>query len=127
MNRYVVDASAVLALLNDEPGADLLASPDDRFIVSAVNLAEVVAKLADDGIAPEAIDEMIDQLPLEVHAFGADMAVATGLLRTATRRFGLSLGDRACLALARGLDLPALTTDRAWRQLDLDVAVRLLR
>jgi len=122
-----VDASAVLAVLNDEPGADLLASPDDRFIVSAVNLAEVVAKLTDDGIAPDAIDEMIDQLPLEVHAFGAEMAVVTGLLRTATRRFGLSLGDRACLALARGLDLPALTTDRAWRQLDLDVAVRLLR
>ncbi len=127
MNRYVVDASAVLAVLNDEPGADLLASPDDRFIVSAVNLAEVVAKLTDDGIAPDAIDEMIDQLPLEVHAFGADMSVATGLLRTATHRFGLSLGDRACLALARGLDLPALTTERAWRQLDLDVAVRLLR
>ncbi|HZQ98931.1 MAG TPA: type II toxin-antitoxin system VapC family toxin [Chloroflexota bacterium] len=122
-----MDASAVLAVLNDEPGADLLASPDDRFIVSAVNLAEVVAKLTDDGIAPDAIDEMIDQLPLEVHAFGAEMAVVTGLLRTATRRFGLSLGDRACLALARGLDLPALTTDRAWRQLDLDVAVRLLR
>ena len=127
MSSYVVDASAVLAVLNGEPGAELLADPDDDYVIGAVNLAEVVAKLTDDGIAATAIARMVAELKLDVREFGSDLAVATGLLRAPTKRFGLSFGDRACLALARQLRLPVLTTDRAWRQLDVDVAVRLLR
>jgi PIN domain nuclease of toxin-antitoxin system len=126
LSSYVVDASAVLAVLNAEPGSELLNGGDD-LVISAVNLSEVVAKLADDGTPPDSIRQMLLDLKLDVRDFGAELALQAVFLRAVTRPFGLSLGDRACLSLGRALSLPVFTTDRIWRQVSVGVDVRLLR
>lgn len=123
----VLDASAVIALLADEPGAETVRAWLPHAVVSAVNLAEVGAKLADRGMADAAIREAIDALGFEIAAFDEGAAYAAVHLRAPTRRFGLSLGDRACLALAAARGLPVLTTDRDWRALDIGVEVHLAR
>jgi ribonuclease VapC len=123
----VLDASALLALINAEPGADIVAAALDEAAISAVNLAEVVTKLIDIGVpALQAWSETASLVPVVV-AFGLDLANAAARLRTATRRAGLSLGDRACLALAESLQQPVLTTDRAWQSLSIGVEIRLIR
>jgi PIN domain nuclease of toxin-antitoxin system len=123
----VLDASALLALVNAERGADVVAAALGEAAISAVNLAEVVTKLIDIGVpAPEAWSETASLVPVVVD-FGPELANATARLRAATRRAGLSLGDRACLALAESLQQPALTTDRAWQGLSLGIEIRLIR
>jgi PIN domain nuclease of toxin-antitoxin system len=112
-SRAVVDASALLALLNAEPGADHVAGALPGAVVSAVNLAEVVAKLADAGVPPDEVGEIVAGLGLDVRPFDEALALATGLLRPKTRALDLSLGDRACLALGMHLSLPVVTADRA--------------
>lgn len=123
MSEVVLDASALLALLNRERGQEVVA----RAAMGTVNLSEVVAKLAEGGMPEEAIREALDGLPLEVHPFGGDLAYQTGLLRPSTKARGLSLGDRACLALGGKLSLPVLTTDREWEGLEAGVEVRVIR
>jgi ribonuclease VapC len=110
----VLDASALLALLNGEPGADIAVRIIPGAHIGAVNLEEAVAKLAIRGMPEPDIRTAIESLGLIVHPFTADLAFLSGLLRPQTDRFGLSLGDRACLALALQLDLPAYTSDTAW-------------
>ena len=88
--------------------------------ISAVNLAEVVTRLVDQGYDEEEAHEDLASFVLEVVPFDEELAYRAGLLRTVTRPAGLSLGDRACLALAERLDLPALTADRSWATLQLD-------
>jgi PIN domain nuclease of toxin-antitoxin system len=127
VSEVVLDASALLALLNREPGHEEVARIISRAAVSAVNLSEVVAKLAESGMPGEEIREALEGLALETHDFGRELAFQAGLLRPLTRSRGLSLGDRACLALGRQLDLPVLTTNRAWEGLDLGIEVRLVR
>ncbi len=127
MSEVVLDASALLALLNKEPGHEEIARIISRVAISAVNLSEVAAKLAESGMPGEAIRDALEGLALEAHNFGRELAFQTGLLRPLTRSRGLSLGDRACLALGQQLNLPVLTTDRAWEGLDLGLEVRLVR
>ncbi len=127
MSEVVLDASALLALLNREPGHEEVARVVPDAAISAINLSEVAAKLADGGMPEEAIREALEGLALEVHDFGRELAFQTGLLRPITRSRGLSLGDRACLALGRRLDLPVLTTDRTWEGLDVGVEIKLVR
>ncbi|HYZ23014.1 MAG TPA: type II toxin-antitoxin system VapC family toxin [Rhodopila sp.] len=110
----VLDASAVLALLQGESGAAAVASLLPRAVISAVNLAEIVAKLIDAGVPADAARTALDALHLTVHSFDQDAAYATAALRLSTRKAGLSLGDRACLALAVRLAAPAVTADRGW-------------
>jgi PIN domain nuclease of toxin-antitoxin system len=95
--------------------------------MSALNLAEVVGKLAEAAVPEPDLHEMIDPLGIEIATFDVEFAYAAGLLRPVTRHAGLSLGDRACLVLAQRQGLPALTTDRAWAGLNLDVVVRIIR
>ncbi len=123
----MLDASALLALLNKEPGHEEIARIISRATISAVNFSEVAAKLAESGMPGEAIRGALEGLALETHNFGRELAFQAGLLRPLTRSRGLSLGDRACLALGQQLNLPVLTTDRAWEGLDLGVEVRLVR
>jgi PIN domain nuclease of toxin-antitoxin system len=124
----VLDASALLALLNGEPGQEVVAQAlGGGAVVGAVNFSEVVASLVGAGMPAEAVREALDGLELDVVAFDLTQAYATGLLRSATRDLGLSLGDRACLALAALRQLPALTADRAWASLDVGVAIRVIR
>jgi PIN domain nuclease of toxin-antitoxin system len=122
----VLDASAVLALLQDEPGSDRVLESLPGALICSVNLSEVVAKLTELGM-PETDIRLALSLGLEVVAFDEALAYSAGALRPVTRSAGLSLGDRACLAIALARSLPALTTDRAWRDLDIDATVEVIR
>ena len=123
----VLDASAVLALVNSEPGAGVVGEVASEAAVSAVNLSEVVAKLAEGGMPEEAISELLEELNLEVIPFDSEQAYRAGLLRPLTHPLGLSLGDRACIALGLRLGWAVLTTNRGWAALDLGLEVRLAR
>lgn len=129
MSDCVLDASAMLASLLQEPGAasveQLLSGPGA--VVSAVNLSEVVAKLIDLGWPEPAIRRDIGRMNIDPVSFDAESAFAAGLLRQMTRQAGLSLGDRACLSLAQRLGLPAVTADRVWTALQLPVTVQVIR
>jgi PIN domain nuclease of toxin-antitoxin system len=126
-SEFVLDASALLALMRAERGADRVAAVIDRAVIGAVNLAEVVSKFVREEIAIGVVREWLAGLELEVRPFDRELAYAAGMLVPTTRRRGLSLGDRACLALARELGRTALTTDRAWRDLDVGVEIEVIR
>lgn len=125
--RYVLDASALLCLLNDEAGAARVAAVLDEALLSAVNYSEVVARIVDRGGTRELVAEMLDPLHLRIVDFDACQAAAAAMVRPATRGAGLSLGDRACLALAAAHDAVALTADQAWAALDLPIASEQIR
>lgn len=127
MARVVLDASAVLAALNGEPGSAEVEAVIGRSVISAVNLAEVVGKLSDVGLTEEQIGATLAGLGCEIAPFDAGAAIRTGLLRRVTYRQGLSLGDRACLSLGEREGAPVLTADRAWSQLDVPIDIRVIR
>jgi len=128
MNKIVLDASALLAVLNREPGADRLTSEMlSAATSSTVNLAEVQGKLVSMGLAPGDAWEATLSPIREATAFTAEQAEAAGNLITKTRPLGLSLGDRACLALAMVLKAPVYTADKSWKKLKLGVPIRLIR
>ncbi len=130
MSSSVLDASAALAYLQGEPGADRVSRElGTGALMSTVNLAEVATKLAADGLDEAAIRAAFNVLQVTPEWFDEAEALSTGLLRPATRAFGLSLGDRACLALALQRGLPVLTTDRAWRDIagPLNVDIEVIR
>lgn len=129
----VLDASALLAYLRDEPGAGVVARAiSEGAAISAVNLAEVLARASDrGGDAQELAGELSRRGLLggavAVEPFTAADAVEAARLRPGTRHLGLSLGDRACLALAMRVDAPALTADGSWTESTLDVEVQQIR
>ena len=128
MSYYVLDASALIALLHAEPGSEKVArAVEEGSAISTVNLAEVAAKLNDIGTPEAVIQDAINVLRLTVYDFTIEFAFTVGQFRPLTKQAGLSLGDRACLALAHHLHLPALTTDRVWEDLPIDVVVHVLR
>jgi ribonuclease VapC len=125
--RYVLDASAVLCLIRNEPGAETVKAVLPDSSISAVNLSEVIAKMADLGMDADLIDAVLSPLQLPAIPFDAAQARLAGLARPATRPLGLSLGDRACLALAELSDATAMTTDTAWAALGGSARVMLAR
>lgn len=127
MTDAVLDASAVLALLQREAGSDAVVARLAGAAISSVNLSEVVAKLADAGMPESAIRSAINPLALDVRPFDDHAAYAAGLLRPRTRSMGLSLGDRACLALGIALSRPIVTTERTWKSLKIGAEVVLAR
>jgi ribonuclease VapC len=128
MSSCVLDASALMALFHQEPGSDKVAQAiEDGAVLSTVNLAEVTSKLNELGTPEALIQTALNVLELTIVDFNAELAYKVGLLRPLTKSAGLSLGDRACLALAQHLNLPALTTDRVWRDLIPGVNVRVIR
>ncbi|MCZ6859743.1 MAG: type II toxin-antitoxin system VapC family toxin [Alphaproteobacteria bacterium] len=127
MTDTVLDASAILAMVHREPGAEVVAEELPRAIVSAVNIAEVAARMSDDGVPDGDIQTTMSNMDMDVVAFDNALALACGNLRRLTRHVGLSLGDRACLALAYARSLPVLTADRVWAELNIGVEVRLIR
>src|ERR1017187_5101850 len=96
-------------------------------VMSTVNFSEVIAKLSDAGIPKEVIHEALSILGIEAIDFDMLLAYDAGLLRPLTRQMGLSLGDHVCLALARHLELPVITTDKVWESLSSGVVVQLIR
>lgn len=128
MSELIWDSSALLMVINQEAGWERWAGLLPRGGISTVNLSEVVAKLAERGANLDEIRPLLDRLALEVHPFTLEQAHSAGALRTVTRDQGLSLGDRACLALARERRVPALTADRSWSRLvEPGVEIRLAR
>lgn len=123
----LLDASAVLAVINDEPGGEIVTEALSGAAISAVNHAEVISKLTDYGLTENEVREATDSLGIRVIPFDEEAALVSGLMRAATRHKGLSLGDRACLALGRISGEPVLTTDRAWNGLDIGVEIRVVR
>ena len=127
MSDVVLDASAVLAVVHDERGADIVRAYLPGAYISAVNAAEVAAKLVDGGIDPHEAGRRLSRLGAQVMAFEPKDVIPGAWLRNTTRSAGLSLADRACLTLAQRLGLPALTADRQWSKLDLEVDVQQIR
>lgn len=116
-NEFVLDSSAVLALLKGERGSDHVAQALPGAFVSTVNMAEIVSKLHEDGWPAAFISDVIDRLDLRLVSFSVEQAKVAGMMRNSTKRLGLSLGDRACLTLARERRAVVLTADGAWCQL----------
>ncbi len=127
MTNVVLDASALLAMLNSEPGSGAVQETLPGAAISAVNLCEVISKLAERGMPEPAIRAALEGLGLEVHPFDVDAAYSTARLRKATKPYGLSLGDRTCLALGLALKACILTADRTWRKIKLGAAIRSIR
>jgi PIN domain nuclease of toxin-antitoxin system len=127
VSDYVLDASALLALLNAEKGADLVQGFLVNATISTVNLAEVVTRLSAVGMPENEIRGSLSLLGLEAIPFDEEQAFLVGLLYAPTQPFGLSLGDRACLALAQATAATAVTADRAWEGLDIEVGIKLIR
>ncbi len=115
MTEVILDASALLALLKNEPGGAKVAEVVMSSRMSAVNYAEVVSHFIHAGMPAPEVDAMLDPLPMTLVEADADLARIAGRLRLITSNAGLSLGDRFCLALAARDGLPAWTADRKWR------------
>ncbi len=128
MSRIVLDASALLAVLNREPGTEKL-TPQllSAAISSTVNLAEVQSKLVSRGIKPDEAWEATISPIREAAVFTDHHARIAGSLIAQTSAFGLSLGDRACLALGIALKAPVYTADRSWKNLKLGIRIHVVR
>jgi len=116
MTSVEVDASAVLALVRDEPGADKVGPHVGRAAISAVNLQEVIKELLVSGLDAATIRELLDELRLVVRAHDEEAAFTAAGLHVQTKELGRGLGNRSCLALAMQLGVPALTADREWKK-----------
>ena len=123
MSGCVLDASALLAMLNEEPGGARVANIIASARISAINYAEVVSYYVRAGMPHRDVDVMLDPLPLEIVSADKALATLAGRLRAVTAQAGLSLGDRFCLALAQRESLPAWTADKLWNTVTEDVGV----
>lgn len=126
-DAIVLDASAILAILKREPGADRVKEVLDRAAICAVNVAEVQSKLVDGGLSRQAAEARIRFLGCSILPFGEEQAFEAGSLIAQTRSFGLSLGDRACLALAIDRKATVYTTDKIWKSLNLGIKIEVIR
>ncbi len=127
MANAVLDSSAILAVMNGERGADQVTPMLVGALVSAVNYAEVTSKLVNGGINRRSAREAVLALGVQVADFDIDLADRAAELRPLTKHRGLSLGDRACLALAEREGVPALTADQSWHDVVETIEIRLVR
>ena len=126
-NNIILDASAVLAFVNQELGKERVESVLGKAYISTINVAEVITHLANQGVTETEVEEVLEDLDLAIIPFDKRQSIVTGLLRPATKNFGLSLGDRACLSLAMIKQLPVLTADRIWLELNLQIDIQTIR
>ena len=122
----ILDSSALLAVLQNEPGAGKVVTTNEPFSISAVNLSEVMTKLIQFGITEKDAIATLKELNLDIRSVDEDIALLAGSLTKITRKLGLSLGDRICLATAIAHSQTALTADRIWADIKhegLDVIV----
>ena len=125
--KVVLDASALLALLHNEPGADRVMETLDEALVSAVNWSEVVQKSLSLQVDVQGMQQDFSDAGVDFEPFTPSQAEIAARLWLKTHRLGLSLADRACLALAIEKNATVITADPVWSELDLDVDVRLIR
>jgi PIN domain nuclease of toxin-antitoxin system len=123
----VLDASAVIAAVNGEKGGDLVFPQLMGATISAVNWAEVVERLTSAGVSGDGLRADLEGMGVRIAPVNADQAELAAHLRKPTRKAGLSLADRLCIALGAERGVPVLTADRAWADLDLGVEIRLIR
>lgn len=125
---HVLDASALLAVSKGEKGADLVLDLIETgdCVISSVNVAEVASKMLEFGLPPHELKRAIGQFIVDVIDFNQEQALACAELRPLTKSAGLSLGDRACLGLAKLMDGTAVTSDRPWMAIAEAVGVKLL-
>jgi PIN domain nuclease of toxin-antitoxin system len=123
----VLDSSALLAYLQDEPGSEVVDRILNEAFISSVNWAEVVQKSVAAGVEVKGMLEELQALGLTVEMFTVEDGELAGLLWTNTKNFGLSLGDRACLSLGLRMNVSVLTSDRAWEKIGLDLKIILIR
>lgn len=127
MSNIVFDASAIIAIINDEVGSKEIISYLKRGIISSVNFSESVSFLNRANLSILEARQITKDLLLEVIVFDEEQACLAAEFKGLTNKYGLSLGDCACLALAKSRNLPAITADRAWKDIDLGVKVILIR
>jgi ribonuclease VapC len=127
MTDIVLDASAVLALVFAETGADAVAARFPHCLLSAVNYSEVLTKSVDRGRNLADTIAQVGRLQISIWPLDAELAAIAASLRVATRDHDVSLADRCCLALGLSQNLPVLTGDRKWRNFDVGVAIELFR
>jgi PIN domain nuclease of toxin-antitoxin system len=127
MTVYVYDSSALLAIILGEPGAEIANANVANAMVSSVNLAEIFSRAEDKGIPMGKTERFLMGKEVQFVDFDTDLARVVGTLRTKTRSRGLSLGDRACIALALRERATIMTADRVWAELDLPCKVELIR
>ena len=123
----ILDASAVFALLWNEPGMEQVQAQLNGSIVSAVNLAEIYSKANERMQDLAVVRKVLQTMPIVIRPFDETASLLTGQLRQSTKSLGLSLGDRACLATAMLEKRRILTADRAWSKLGLDIEIILIR
>ena len=123
----VLDASALLTYLQNEPGSEVVEGVLAESVMSSVNWAEVVQKSVAAGVVIDGMREDLEALGLTITPFFPQEAEMAGRLWLQTRQAGLSLGDRACLSVGVLLNVPVLTCDRLWQTLGLALDVRVIR
>ena len=128
MSNWVIDSIAILAFLNRESGQDRVREIlSEGAVVSTVNQSEIFSKLLESGVPEVEISLIFSYLDLTIVNFDEQAAWETARLRSITKMIGLSLGDRACLGLARQLQLPVATADRIWASLEIGVEIEVIR
>lgn len=123
-NDVALDSSAVIALIRNEPGHEVVRDSLENAAISTVNICEISDSILRRGGSPEGVMTVLRELQVTVHDTDLDLALEASALLPATRSAGLSLGDRFCLALAKRLDRPVLTADRAWTTVAEAIGVR---
>jgi ribonuclease VapC len=124
----VLDASALMSLINGEPGSVLVQQHLDKACISTVNLTEVLGKMLEQGVPALDAEKALRNLNLEIIAFDEEQVLGVSLLQLETKRYGLSLADRVCLNLGKVLKLPVLTSDKIWQKVsNSEVMVTLIR
>ncbi len=127
MSAIVFDSSVVIAILKQERGFESAESSLSDALISTVNMSEIATYLARNGVPSDTIQEVLASFPIQVVPFEESLAIQTGCLYSSCKHLGLSLGDRACLALAMSRKMPVLTADRVWSKLDLGISIQVLR
>jgi PIN domain nuclease of toxin-antitoxin system len=127
MNRVVLDASAAIATFAKEPGSDKVEAVLENTVISSVNLTEICGKLMSRGLQRVEAEEAALNAAKFIIPFDTEQALLAGAISQKTRALGLSLADRACLALAMTLKSPVYTTDKAWKKLDFGIPIYLIR
>ena len=128
MTEAVIDASALLAFLKGEERA--LKELEDvlhKSFISSVNFCEVATILGGLGMPKETIEEVVEETVSKIVHFDSSQALIAAGLRDLTKPYGLSLGDRACLALGLTYKLPVYTADKIWKNIDIDIPINLIR
>ncbi len=127
MSKIVLDASALLALINQESGHEQVEKSLPHAIMSAVNVSEVMAVLINLGIPDNEAERIVYDLIEDAEPFNREQALIAAFFRKHTRQYGLSLGDRACLSLAKAKNLPVMSADKVWNKVNVGVTIQIIR